>query len=83
MARAIGSKNARTHAWLKIGDFMINKGAARMRKIMMDQEDEDFVKTYLAIIKYFKPAMQSSTVKQEGDINISVISDDETLIEKV
>ena len=83
MAREVGSKNARTTAWHKIGHWMLGKGSKRMLLLLDTMDDAEFVKTYLAFIKYFKPAMQYSTVKSEGDINVTVVSEDEEIIDKV
>lgn len=81
--RPVGSKGPKTKAWLKLGDFMLNKGSRRMLDIMRDMSDEDYVKTYFLLAQYFKPKMQATTVKSEGEINVSIVSPDPELMNKI
>ena len=83
MARPLGSKNIKSIQWERLGDYMTVSASKRMRKLMEEMDDKEFIDTYFKLVKYFKPQMLSSTVKQEGEINIAVVSEDEKLIDKV
>lgn len=83
MPRHYGSKNAKTQAWERLGNFMTTKGSKRMLKIMEQMSDEDYANVYLKMAQYFKPKMQASTVQQKGEINVTIASDDKDLIDKV
>ncbi|MCH8329906.1 MAG: hypothetical protein IH946_00755 [Bacteroidetes bacterium] len=74
--RKIGSKNKKTKAWEKLGDFLTNDGAARAKKIMMNSEDREFMVYYFRFVEFFKPK-PSSTQLSNLDRTIIVHVDGE------
>lgn len=83
MSRTIGSKNKKTIQWENLAVLMTGSGAERMRQLLDSMQDEEFVDTYLKLLSYFKPKQQSNSIRQEGEINISIVSDDEQLMLKI
>ena len=82
MARKIGSKNARTKAWEKLGDFMLHKGAKRILTIASNMEDDEFVDFYLKLVQYFRPKYSNTTIKGESTVNINVVAEQD-IIDKI
>ncbi len=83
MSRPVGSKNIRTEQWEKLGKWMVSKGAKRMQEVMKDMDDQDFAHHFLQLVRYFKPALSSAAVKQEGNINITLITNEKDLLDKL
>lgn len=83
MGRPVGSKNRKAREWALLGKYITQKGAAKAMKIMMEKEGDDFLASYEKMLRFFKPSMSTATVKQEGEINLSIVSDDKKLIDKV
>lgn len=68
IARKAGAKGKRgkskkTKEWDALKEAILNKHTLRFNKILDQLEPEDFVKTYLEILKYFRPRLQSITVE--------------------
>lgn len=80
--RPKGSENIKTKQWGKIANYMLDKGSKRMLEIMGGMEDKEFADTYLKLIQYFRPRMQSTQLKSEGTTTIHVVSEKE-LLDKV
>ena len=83
MARPKGSKNVKTQAWETLGSFIVGRGAERFIRSLREMDDEDYVKTYLKVLAYFKPKQLSTSIKQEGDIHISFTKEDEQTIDNI
>lgn len=72
MGRTKGSVNVKTKQWAKLGSYITGKGAKRFATIMEGSSDEDFIKNYLQVIKYFRPAMASVDANVKGDTSITI-----------
>ncbi len=81
--RPVGSKNTKTKQWRNLSKMMLQTGALRLRKIMTEMNDEDFVETYLKLLQYFKPKIQSTKIASKGKIAIQIISEDTDILDKV
>jgi hypothetical protein len=57
-----GSKNAKTLAWEKLGDFITDEGAKKVSEILKTSDPADFFKYYCLLLEYFKPKLQRSEV---------------------
>jgi len=67
-----GQKSAKTQAWERIGEYLINEGADRYKKILKAMSDEDFAQEFRFIMEYFKPKLSRSYT----DISINQTWDD-------
>ena len=70
-----GSISHKTIAWNNLGDFLIEDGADRLKQLLRDADDDQFIKYYILLIEYFKPKMIRSDVKQtnSGDGTLHII----------
>jgi len=50
-----GQKTAKTKAWETIGEYLLNDGAERAKKIMLSSDNENFMKYYITLLEYFRP----------------------------
>lgn len=74
--RQKGTKNKKTKQWEQIGDYLTNEGAEKFKNIMLNGEDEDFTKNYLAVLEYFKPKLSRSDVNNTGNQTFTVKYED-------
>jgi len=40
---------------IKLGEFIVTEGAHRAMAVLMEMENEEFLKNYMAMLEYFKP----------------------------
>jgi len=64
-----GSKDQKTLAWERIGEYVIGEGADRYLQIIGNLPDKEFLNEFRAIVEYFKPKLQRS------DNNIEIHKD--------
>ena len=73
-----GAVSEKTKAWERLGEFITENGAERIKTILASCEPEDFIKYYTALLEYFKPklARTESKVesKVEGSLTLNVIN---------
>ncbi len=60
-----GSKDQKTLAWERIGEYVIGEGADRYLQIIGNLPDKDFLIEFRAMIEYFKPKLQRSDQRKE------------------
>lgn len=74
-----GTKMEKTKAWEKLGSVIINEHAERFMSVMEGMDDEDFVRTYLQTLEYFKPKQQRREIEAhvKNEIDVSAMSTDE------
>jgi hypothetical protein len=78
-----GAISRKTREWDRLGDFLTQSGANRVKQILDDCDDETFLKYFGMFLEYFKPklARVESEVKQEttltGQLQINVINQDD------
>ena len=70
IARKAGAKSKRGKAklapeWVALRDAILNKHTRRFNKILDELQPTDFVKTYLEVLKYFKPRLSNIEVEQQ------------------
>lgn len=66
-----GIKSAKTKAWEKLGEVIVNDSAERFMNILSEMKDEEFVKNYLMILEYFKPKQSRAEVKAEHSLTVN------------
>ena len=60
-----GSKNQKTLAWERIGEYVIGEGADRYISIITTLPDKEFLTEFRAIIEYFRPKLTRTQVQRE------------------
>lgn len=60
-----GSKDRKTLAWERIGEYVIGEGADRYVNILSNLPDKDFLFEFRAIVEYFKPRLQRAEIQTE------------------
>lgn len=75
--KAKGSKNERTKQWEQLGDFITQEGAVKFVEETKKLEGLDYVNAYSKIISYFKPQLNRTEIKEEGNKTIIVKMPDE------
>ncbi len=80
-----GVKNKKTIAWERLGEFITDAGANRVKAYLNSiEDDEEFFKVYERLLNYFKPRHQSTqldaNVKGEIQqiIGMQIIDDTKT-----
>lgn len=84
--RPKGSKNERTEQWENLAESIVTKHADRFNAALDALEDKDFISSYIQVLNYFKPKLQSTehnvgessqiTVKYERNPNRATRSTD-------
>lgn len=71
--KPVGTKSEKTLAWERLGDFITETGAERVKEILEDCSQKDFMIYYPMLLEYFKPKQQrvENTIKTE-DTNIEI-----------
>jgi hypothetical protein len=71
-----GSKNKKTLQWEALGKFITEKGAEKLMKVLEAQDDKEFIKSYGAILEYFKPKLARTelTGKDGDDLIINTVN---------
>ena len=73
-----GAVSEKTKAWERLGEFITENGAERIKTILASCEPEDFIKYYTALLEYFKPKLGRVENKVEqnvqGQLTINVIN---------
>jgi hypothetical protein len=69
-----GALSEKTIAWENIGAYLINEGAERAKKIMMDSDNKQFMVYFETLLEYFKPklARQELTGKDGEKLKFNV-----------
>lgn len=83
MSRTKGSQNIKTIAWTSLGNYILNNGSKRLLDVMNKMEDEEFVKTYVKMLSYFKPRQVATTIKQDGDISLNIVHDNPDILKEI
>ena len=70
IARKAGSisrrgKSQKTKEWEALKEAILNRHTIRFNKILDELPPPEFVRTYLEILKYFRPKLQSITVEPQ------------------
>lgn len=65
--KKLGSKDKKTLAWERIGEYLIGEGADRYLQVISKLPDKDFLIEFRAMIEYFRPKLQRSVTKIETD----------------
>jgi len=60
-----GSKDQKTLAWERIGEYLIGEGADRYLSIITKLPDKEFLIEFRAIIEYFRPKLTRAQVQKE------------------
>ena len=60
-----GALSAKTKAWDKLGEFIVNDGAERYSEYLNTLSMESFANEFRAILEYFKPRQQRTEIKGE------------------
>ena len=60
-----GALSAKTKAWDKLGEFIINDGAQKYSEYLDTLNNESFANEFRAILEYFKPRQQRTEIKGE------------------
>ena len=68
-----GQKIAKTLAWEQLGDFITETGAQRLKVLLETADERTFFQYYTLLLEYFKPKLQRSEVKQDGDNVMKII----------
>lgn len=76
-ARKAGQKSKpgqhkRTREWEQLGEFITKAGAKKAMRILNSMPDDDYLDQYQKLLSYFKPKLQSTQVKSESDITITI-----------
>jgi len=64
-----GSKDQKTLAWERIGEYVIGEGADRYLQIISDLPDKDFLNEFRAIVEFFRPKLRRSEITAEVNSN--------------
>lgn len=73
--RPKGAKSTKSEAWKALASDIINKHTTKFNKTLNSMEDEEFVETYLKILKYFKPQLSSTEIKADITLDKEKIKD--------
>ncbi len=60
-----GSKDQKTLAWERIGEYVIGEGADRYVNIITKLPDKEFLNEFRAVLEYFKPKLRRSEFRSE------------------
>lgn len=71
--RAKGSKNLKTQQWERLGEFLTQAGAERVREFFATCSDEDFMKYYTLFLEYFKPKLQRTSFEDNKGESVAPI----------
>jgi len=56
--RPKGSKNRKTKAWEELGKYMVEEGTERVREVLRNCNNDEFLKHFKDLLQYFKPQLQ-------------------------
>jgi hypothetical protein len=59
------SKNKKTLAWERLGEFLSEDGADRAKDIIMSADNKDFMLYFDKLLEYFKPKLQRTDFQGE------------------
>ena len=80
-------RSVKTLAWDRLGYSLTNKHtnniATHLDDLWKQGKHDLYFERYIALLKYFKPTVQAHAIKQETDITIKVISNDDKLLDKI
>lgn len=62
-----GTKSEKTLAWEQLGDFITETGAQRVKKILAECTEKEFMIYYPILLEYFKPKQQ----RIENNVSVS------------
>lgn len=70
--RTAGKKSKRgesvkTQQWNKLSDLILNECTDKFNTELMKLEGKEFITSYLAVLNYFKPRLQSTSTKIESN----------------
>ena len=68
-----GAIHEKTEMWHKLGEFIVTEGAHRAMGILMEMDNEEFLKNYMAMLEYFKPK-QARNIHSGDEQNPVVIN---------
>jgi len=70
--RPKGSKDTKTLAWERIGEYLIGEGSQKYLSYLHTLDEKEFAKEFQAILEYFKPKQQRTEIKGDVDTTIHV-----------
>lgn len=70
--KAEGTKSEKTIQWELLGEAIVNKHTERFNRVLGELEDTDFMDQYLKVLEYFKPKLNRSELKHEGEIKTDI-----------
>ena len=63
-----GAVSAKTKAWDRLGEYIINDGAERYSEYLSKLTEESFAIEFRAVLEYFKPRQMRTEIK--ADVNV-------------
>ena len=63
-------KHTKTKEWEALGEAIATRHAERFNTLLDESPPDRFLDKFLQVLEYFKPKLQRSEIKHEGDVSI-------------
>ena len=71
--RTPGAQTKKTKQWIALQESIVGMGAERFNKYLHECNDKEFITAYLQILKYFKPKLARTEIKEDNETTITVV----------
>lgn len=78
-----GTKSQKTKEWEALGEAIATRHAERFNALLDELEPEKFADKFLQVLEYFKPKLQRTELKHEGEIDINLGNLSDSDLEKL
>lgn len=70
-----GAVSQKTKMWEEMGEFFVTEGAQKYLEYLKDQDPENYMKRFEAMLEYFKPKLARTelTGKDGKDLEVNLI----------
>lgn len=70
--KPVGTKSEKTKQWEALGDAILTRHADRFNALLNELEPEKFADKFLMVLEYFKPKLQRTEMKHEGEVSVNL-----------